>query len=206
METTKVFNVGANIRAIRERKGLSLRALAELSGLSINAISLIERGENSPTVSSLRLLSTALEVPITDFFQGEREDVVVYVKPESRLVSQAGGITMESLGIGLRNQQIEPFLVTVAPGHGNYDQPVTHEGEELVFVLDGRVEYQVDGQRFDLSTGTSLLFDSRQPHCFRNQESTPARLVMIFNATELGHVARRLHLEARLRDMAGEVE
>ena len=62
------LNVGQRIRTIRERQGLSLRAVAERCGLSLNAISLIERGENSPTVSSLHHLATALNVPITRFF------------------------------------------------------------------------------------------------------------------------------------------
>ena len=62
-------NVGQRIRMLRDQRKLSLRALADRCGLSINAISLIERGENSPTVSSLHVLATALGVPITDFFE-----------------------------------------------------------------------------------------------------------------------------------------
>lgn len=62
------LNVGQRIRRLREQRQLSLRALARLCGLSTNAISLIERGENSPTVSSLHALATALGVSITDFF------------------------------------------------------------------------------------------------------------------------------------------
>ena len=57
--------VGQCIRELRTKKSLSLRALAELSNLSTNAISLIERGDNSPTVSSLHSLATALNVPNT---------------------------------------------------------------------------------------------------------------------------------------------
>ena len=90
--------VGQRIRAIREQRGLSLRALAELCGLSTNAISLIERGENSPTVSSLHLLATALEVPITDFFESEQEQSAVLVRPGHRLISHADGIRLESSG------------------------------------------------------------------------------------------------------------
>ena len=75
------INVGQQIRALREQQGLSLRALAERCGLSMNAISLIERGENSPTVSSLHLLALALNVPITAFFEAKQEQTVVFVAP-----------------------------------------------------------------------------------------------------------------------------
>lgn len=67
----------------------------------MNAISLIERGENSPTVSSLHLLATALRMSITDVFKEEQDQAVVFVRPVARIRSQANGIAMESLGIGL---------------------------------------------------------------------------------------------------------
>src|SRR4030042_5488950 len=91
-------NIGPRIRAIRDQQGLSLRALAERSRLSVNAISLIERGENSPTGSSLHLLATALGVKITDFFEETQEQSVVLVKSKQRLHTQVGGLVMESLG------------------------------------------------------------------------------------------------------------
>ncbi|MFZ2097760.1 MAG: helix-turn-helix transcriptional regulator, partial [Anaerolineales bacterium] len=73
-------NVGMRLRSLREEQGLSLRALAERCGLSINSISQIERGENSPTVSSLHRLATALKVPIATFFQDETKQTIVFVK------------------------------------------------------------------------------------------------------------------------------
>jgi transcriptional regulator with XRE-family HTH domain len=187
-------NVGLRIRRLRERQGLSLRALAGRSGLSINAISLIERGENSPTVSSLHLLATALGVPITDFFEAEHEQVTVHVKPEHRLRSYTNGIKMESLGIGLRNQQLEPFLMTVEPGAGDIDMPITHPGEEFVHCLKGEIEYCVGDQRYELEVGDSLLFQATQPHCFHNGSGLPAVFLMVFQAGEHAHLARRRHL------------
>ena len=188
-------DVGQRIRAIRGDRGLSLRALAELCGLSTNAISLIERGENSPTVSSLHQLATALEVPITDFFQEDREQMVVFVEPGQRLVSQANGIQLESLATGLRNQQVEPFLMGVEPGAGNLDQPVFHSGEEFVYCLEGEIEYCVGDQIYNLSAGCSLLFKATQPHCFRNTADTRAWLMMIFMAGEgTHHLAQQHHL------------
>lgn len=187
-------NVGQRIRTIRERQGLSLRALAEQCGLSLNAISLIERGENSPTVSSLHLLATALGVPITYFFEDENEQMAVFIPPENRLRSEAHGITLESLGFGLRNQQIEPFLLTIAPGAGNLDQPVTHSGEEFVYCLTGEVAYSVGSQVYRLTPGCSLLFQANQSHCFHNTNNAVAHLMLIFHADEGSHLARRLHL------------
>jgi transcriptional regulator with XRE-family HTH domain len=186
--------VGERIRTLREQQGYSLRALATLSGLSINAISLIERGANSPTVSSLQLLATALEVPITEFFSETQNQTAVFVTPSERLRSQVDGITMESLGIGLRNQQIDPFLLKVAPGKGSMDRPVSHPGEEFVYCLEGTIEYGVGGRIYNLEPGYSLLFEATMPHCFYNRQETPALLLTIFFSGENSHQGRRLHL------------
>ena len=190
------LNVGQRIRTIREQQGLSLRALAEASGLSLNAISMIERGENSPTVSSLHQLATALGVSITTFFEDEQEQAVVFVNPSTRLRSEANGVILESLGIGLYQQHLEPFLITIAPGAGNFDQAVNHAGEEFVYCLQGEVEYYIGARRYLLQAGSSLLFQATLSHCFRNVGETPAQLIMLFYAGASNHLVRTLHMEA----------
>jgi len=186
--------VGQRIRTLREQQGLSLRALSRRSGLSLNAISLIERGTNSPTVSSLHLLAGALNVPITDFFQDGSQQAVIFLKPAERLRTEAGGIILEGLGSGLRNQQTEPFLFTIQPGSGNIDQPITHGGEEFVYCLQGEVDYKIGERVYLLEAGSSLLFNAALPHGFGNKSDEPARLLMVFHTAEGGHLARRLHL------------
>ncbi len=189
------LNVGQRIRSLRERQGLSLRALAERCGLSGTAISQIERGDNSPTVSSLHVLATALGVSITDLFHDDQRAAAVLVAPESRLRSEAGGVLMENLGAGLPYQQIEPFLVTLAPGSGNADQPVAHMGEEFVHCLEGTIDYSVDGRVYRLAAGYSLLFEAARPHYFTNPLDIPARFLLVFQAGGSGALARRLHAE-----------
>ncbi len=190
------LNVGQRLRSIREQQGLSLRGLAEQCGLSVNAISLIERGETSPTVSSLHQLATALGVAITSFFEDEQDQAIVFTRPSTRLRSEANGVVLESLGIGLRQQQLEPFLITIAPGAGNLDQAVTHAGEEFVYCLTGQVEYHMGNRLFLLEAGSSLLFQASLPHCFTNPGTQAAQLVMLFYAGASNHLVRTLHIEA----------
>lgn len=187
-------NVGERIRSLRDRGGLSLRALAEKCGLSINAISLIERGENSPTVSTLHRLATALEVPITDFFQAESRQKTVYVKYDQGLRSNTECAVMESLGVGLFNQQLEPFRMVIQPGSGNWSDPVTHSGEEFIYCLEGEIDYNVNDHSYRLEPGDSLLFDATQTHSYRNQTSKPSIVLMVFLAYQDTHKVRVLHL------------
>lgn len=194
MEPTPPFMVGQRIRALREQQQLSLRALAERCGLSINAISQIERGESSPTVSSLHQLATALGVTIIDFFRQDEGRPVVFVAAGARLHIETHGVRMESLGLGLPYQQLEPFLVTVAAGAGSVAQPVTHEGEEFVHCLSGAFIYRIDQEQYSLTQGDSLLFDPARPHHFYNPTAAPAAFLLIIRANGMRSPAPQLHL------------
>jgi transcriptional regulator with XRE-family HTH domain len=187
--------VGLRLRSLRDEQGLSLRALAERCGLSINAISLIERGQNSPTVATLHRLATALGVPITDFFQQKAGQTLVFIQRGSGLQAHTNGVAMESLGIGLQNQQLEPFRMIVEPGAGKLNEPISHAGEEFVHCLEGEIEYLIAGQLFHLAPGDSLLFEAGQPHAYRNKTTTPATILLIFQASQDRHGVQRLHLE-----------
>ncbi|MBN1450545.1 MAG: cupin domain-containing protein [Anaerolineales bacterium] len=189
------LQVGARIKEIRMAKGLALRSLAEKCDLSANAISLIERGENSPTVSSLHKLSLALEVPITDFFVSKEVLSAVHVKKGQGMKYGNGGLLLESLATGLPNQQLEPFRLSIEPGSGTVDDPIVHSGQEFVYCLTGEIEYYVDGQAFCLIPGDSLLLEASCPHSWRNSNQQPATILLIFQATSESHLARQRHLE-----------
>ena len=167
--------------------------MATNSGLSTNAVSLIERGENSPTVTSLHLLATALGCPMVDFFQENDRATAVHVRSNKRLLYQNTEITMESLGIGLRDQHLQPFLITIKPSAAA-DRAITHPGQEFVYCLEGTATYDVDGQTYSLLPGDSLLLDARRPHCFRNPGNDRTVLLVVFQAVEHLGLAMERHL------------
>ncbi len=195
MELTQEPHVGLRLRALRDQRRLSLRALAEQCGLSINAISQIERGESSPTVTSLHRLASALNVPITEFFQDDRKQSVIYVRRNRGLRTQNNGIAMESLGIGLTFQQLEPFRLWIEPGVGNVDDPIAHSGEEFVHCLDGEIDYVVGDRLYQLRQGDSLLFEAIQQHAYRNSSNQPALLLVVYLSSRDRQQVMQLHLE-----------
>lgn len=188
--------VGQQIRNLRMQRGLSLRALAELCGLSANAISLIERNENSPNVSSLHQMAIALNVPITDFFYQENEPTTLYVKRDRGVRYRNNGVELESLGIGLPNQQLEPFRLTIEPGSESANEPISHPGHEFVYCLEGEIDYYVDEQHYHLDVGDSLLLEASNPHSWHNASNEPTIILLIFQATLSHHLARQSHLDA----------
>lgn len=187
-------NVGLRIRSFRERQGLSLRAVAERCGLSINAISQIERGENSPTVTTLHRLAMALNISITDLFNDESAQTVVFVKRGEGLSANGDHVLMESLGIGLRNQRLEPFRVIIQPQSGSRDDCVSHSGEEFVHCMQGEIDYTVGDITYHLEPGDSLLFEATQQHAYYNSTSEPATILLIFLVAHDRQLVRQLHL------------
>ena len=188
-------NIGQQIRKLRKERGLSLRALAKLCGMSANAISLIERNENSPNVSSLHQMAIALDVPITDFFYDEKQSTTFFVKGNQGVRYLNNNVELESLGMGLPNQQIEPFRITIKPGSGAEEDPITHPGHEFVYCIQGNLDYYVDQEIYHLEPGDSLLLEAVNPHRWSNNSNLPATILIIFQATVSQHLAHQSHLE-----------
>ncbi len=184
--------VGQKIRLLREQKDLSLRDLSEQCGLSINAISKIERGENSPTVSSLHKLSNALGVPITNLFKQEAHHIVVFTKKDGAVHIQSKGLVIEGLGSGLPHQLLEPFCMIIDPETENTTDPAIHSGEEFIYCLDGEIEYLVDDQKFQMKPGDSLLFKATHPHSWKNLGKTQAKVIMVFQTDRYQPIPHRL--------------
>ncbi len=180
-------DVGVQVQTLREQLGLSIRGLAELCGLSPNTISLIERGETSPNVSTLHQLATALRVPITAFFERPGDlTQVIHSRPGERSFSGSASVLLESLGSGLEAQSLQPFLVTLDPGADSGPGVVMHDGHELVYCLGGVVEYAIEDRAYSLSSGESLLFEARLRHRWRNPGQEPAVFLLIFQSSVRG--------------------
>ena len=97
------------------------------------------------------------------------------------------------MGVGLENQQLEPFLLYVEAGV--MSQPrVTHPGQEFVYCMSGVIEYIVDGRSYLLQSGDSLLFEGRLPHCWHNPTDDVAVVLMVFQAAQDNEQAREYHL------------
>jgi len=175
----QTFSLGAKLRAIRDERGLSQRELAHRSGLSANAISLIERDENSPSVSTLQSLASALNIKMSYFFEEEDPDSLLIARPEERPAIVSQGVRIEGSGRRLRHQEIEPFLVTLAPHSESGNRQVVHTGHEFVYCQKGAIEYIIDGAVYRLNAGDFLIFEAHLPHIWRNTTDQEAEFLLV---------------------------
>lgn len=195
MSERETLNVGARLRELRQQRGLSLRALAELCELSPNTISLVERGVTSPSVSTLHRLATALGVPMTSFFADPPERAqVILTRADQRIRSGSASVMLESLGYGLEEQACDPFYVMLKAGASSGRRMMVHSGTELVFCLQGELDYEVAGEHYRLKPGDSLLFRADLPHQWSNPNTEPALFLMIMQVTEEREESMDQHL------------
>lgn len=180
-EDDTAINLGNQIRLLRDQRHLSQQALAEASGISRNTLSLIERGQTSPTVSTLKGLARALEVEINAFFQPYQESRVVFTKADQRPYLLLNHGTLTDLGLGILDPLVTPLVFNLEPG-ARSGPALSHEGQDFVFCLSGEILYQVNDQGYVLEPGDSLFFDGRLPHRFRNTATQDSSILIILSS------------------------
>lgn len=175
----KKETVGERLRTLRTERNLSQRTLAQLAGISPNSVSLIERDEISPSVATIQNLATALHVRVSYFFEDETEQSVIHVKAHQRSGVDSQGVHIESIGSRIHAQEVEPFLVRLAPFTSSGEQPVIHAGHEFVYCVRGKLEYLIDGVIYEVETGDFLLFEASLPHLWRNPNEQDAEFLLM---------------------------
>ena len=157
--------IGARLRQLRIRRGLSLAPVAKAAGISVGFLSAIERSQMSASIGTLRRLARFYKTNILEFFD-PAESSRRLVRPKERKVLEAGpGVRMELLAWG--NTVMEPHLFRIAPRAGS-GESYTHAGEEFLMVLRGELQIALDSQEFRLKSGDSFYFESATPHRWKN--------------------------------------
>jgi transcriptional regulator with XRE-family HTH domain len=157
--------IGARIRQFRAKKGLTLQSLGRITGLSPSMLSLVERGKTSPSISTLIVISSALDVHISDLVAVEERSVR---DPVSRLAEQP--VFQAAAGVLRRVLRADPMrgveiaINEYAPDAGSATAPVQYAGYEYVVVLEGRLTVEVDGKRHVLDPGDLIAYGSSRDH------------------------------------------
>ena len=179
--------IADRVRELRAARGLSLDALATRSGVSRSMISVIERGESSPTAVVLEKLSVGLGVPLASLFDAPASDDTVPSGPLVRRMEQpewrdpASGYLRRNVsprGAGQPFQIVEvelPPRARVAFETGPRDVRV----DQQVWVLEGSIDVTWGDERFRLREGDCLAMQLDRPIMFHNPTRAPARYAVV---------------------------
>jgi transcriptional regulator with XRE-family HTH domain len=189
--------IGPRIKARRRQLDVTLEEIAASTGFTRGYLSKIENSRKTPPIATLSRIAQALGTDIASFFQtSERTEpdarVSLVRAHERRKVPRGGsvfGYDYESVAYRKRHKHMEPFIFTY-PSNLSRDVSFEHEGEELVFVLSGRVEFEAAGKKYILEPGDTLYLDSAVPHRGRSLGGEAKALVVIFKPEHLGRRSR----------------
>lgn len=168
--------IGVLIRARRRQLGLTLQQLGKAAGLSVGYLSQVERDNATPTLGSLAGIARALGVGLDYFIaQPRAEDGLTRAESRQQFSIAGSSIIYERLGTEFPGSQLSSFVLTVPPGYSS--ETVSHEGEELIYILEGTITQYLDGEEMVMKAGDSLHYRGNTPHAWKNTTDMPARLL-----------------------------
>lgn len=178
--------IGREVRAIRIKQNLSVAQLAKLTELSRSLLSKIENDITLPSLRTLQILARALGVPLTTFFRGfEESRTAVHTKAgEGVDVERAGTRAghqynlLGHIGSNASGVVVEPYLITLSEQTDLF--PIfQHDGIEMLYVLEGQVDYRHGDNLYALRRGDTLFFDADAPHGPEGLVKPPIRYLSI---------------------------
>lgn len=165
--------IGPKVRELRQQKGLSVNELARVTGFTPSYISQLERNMTDPSISSLRKISSALEVPIYTFLEDDnRQNVIIrsdkrqkFELPDSTLVFEF--ITPTGFHKGI-NAKMEIIYFKLEPKSYSGEELLTHRADECIFVIKGEVDIYLGDECHHLFEGDSVYILENTPHKLYN--------------------------------------
>ena len=182
------LRIGRAVKEFRHKKQITLQDLAARTGIPKSVLAEIENGDVVPPVATLLKLAKVFNIGMASFFEEETAGMKISVtrsgeriKIKRRPHHHAGEVDYiyESLETHKADKHMEPLLVEFQPLETSDMVFTNHEGEEFVFVLEGRLEFRTDDRVEILEPGDTLYFESDINHSFRSLDEKPVRAIAV---------------------------
>lgn len=177
--------IAENLRELRRTLRLSLGEVSERTGVSKSMLGQIERGESSPTISTLWKIATGLQVSFTSLM--ERAEQGTHILREADMtpvVSDHGHFRLYPVVPAHRDRSFEIMDLELDPGAVSRSRPHADGTEEFVLVYAGTlaVELGEDGaERYEVPQGSVIHYRADRSHTYRNVSPGVTRAVMVIH-------------------------
>ncbi len=163
--------IGTRLKKMRLNNDMTIEFLAQKSNVSSNMISRIERGLTTPSVEVLMKLAGSFDMSISYFIDEAYNGSAVVYTPDGKgepIFFFEDKHHINSLTHGLRDPGFTVLNDILDDGCNSGAGMMVHSGEEFAMVLDGEMEFIIDGTSYPLSKGGSLSFKAHLPHRWIN--------------------------------------
>lgn len=164
--------LGSRIKKLRENMNISRAALAESTGLSEVFIATMEDENLCPSLAPLQKVARALGVRMGTFMDDQiAKDPVINRREErevdmtmQRALNKRAAYRYHSLAKGKTDRVMEPFYVEISPEASEDQSLSSHQGEEFILVMQGRIKLVYGNETHVLEPGDSAYYNSIVPH------------------------------------------
>lgn len=166
----KVAEVARRIRGLRDDSGFSVQEMAEATGIAPAEYEALEAGDLDPSFTMLYRCADKLGVDMIDLLTGEAPHLTGYSvvrAGEGLSIKRREGFEYLHLAPNFRGKLAEPFLVTAPYSAAEQDGEVhlsRHAGQELDFILSGKLRFAYETHTEELGAGDTVFYDSGRGH------------------------------------------
>ena len=186
--------IAARVRALRTERGLTLDALAARSDVSRSMISLVERGESSPTAVVLEKIASGFGVSLATLFEDTSAPATPISRPADRTPwrDPQSGYLRRNISPANFPSPIQIVEIVLPAGarvaYENGPRDVTIH--QQIWVQEGSIDVTLGSVTSRLSKGDCLAMRLDAPTAFRNRTRRPARYIVVI-ASERSRPPRR---------------
>lgn len=192
---SNIKEVAGRIRALREDCDLTMQEMAEATGRSVAEYAAQESGEQDLSFTFLHKCADRLGVDVVELLTGEGPHLKGY-----SLTRAADGLSIRRYeefqylhkAPYFKDRFCDPFLVTIPYSEEEQDKPIHlsyHEGQELDYIVSGKVRFAYEGHVEDLGPGDLILYDSGKGHGLMALDGEPCVLLAIVMAPRDGKIS-----------------
>ncbi|AOZ92639.1 helix-turn-helix domain-containing protein [Paenibacillus crassostreae] len=177
------MDIGSAIRTIRKRKNMTIAQICEATGLSQGFMSQVETNKTSPSISTLESIANTLKIPLA-YLLLQKEERMSIVRNNERRITKSGTDDLNVEHLSSTNH-VRMMIVEFPPGASTGKVPHAHEGEEVHFVIKGKI-YAEQGEDFaEFEEGDSFSWHACTPHLVKNIGDQPATvLITVYTETQ----------------------
>lgn len=183
--TSGRIDLGLRLKEFRTKRGLSQAELAKLVGVTPSTISQVESNLIYPSLPALMKMAEVLSVDLTSFFQNQTEvhKRIIFTPAEAVEVKlptlPEGAVLAKLLSPVDFDPKAEPYLIEITPKETLPSHFFFHKGEEIGYLLLGRLQVKVGTAVYNLRAGDVIYLTSEMPAQWRNPGPTVARVLWI---------------------------
>ncbi len=177
--------IAERLKGLREMMEISTKRMAEVCSMSVEQYEEFETGKVDFSVTMLCKCAEEFGVDVTALFTGHTPKLHGYSvvrNGEGLNVERRHSFSYQHLASNFKAREAEPFLVTAPFVQEEQNSPIklsTHQGQEMDYVLSGKLKVVVGGKTEILNEGDTIFYDSNLPHGMIAIDNQPCKFLAV---------------------------